>query len=77
MKKEAQKFLACWAVPTGMGLYEISLQNLIDFGELVEQATLERAAVECENLKWVDGQPIPSNAEFARLVRSLKTKTQD
>lgn len=45
--------------------------------ERFASAILERAAVECENLKWVDGQPIPSNAEFARLVRSLKTKTQD
>lgn len=47
MKKEAQKFLAnCWANPTAMGLYEISLQNLIYFGEIVEQATLEMAAKE-------------------------------
>lgn len=66
MKKKAQKFLAHWAAPTGMGLYEISLQNLIDFGELVEQATLELAAVECERSEMYRG------SIFAARIRKLK-----
>ena len=69
MKKEAQKFLAHWAVPTGMGLYEISLQNLIDFGELVEQATLERAAKHFQGKSVFD---LSNGGHIARELRALK-----
>lgn len=73
MKKKAQKFLAHWAAPTGMGLYEISLQNLIDFGELVEQATLERAAqiAESEPKVWDIDAPSPQQ-RIALKIRAIK-----